>query len=148
MEKDQRKLTRKTTNMKIRIRNSMRLGEIQEMFHEAYPYLKMEFCRRPHSPGEMVGKQHLYGSRTRVGDLNKLAEPTEIMMDPWRTTGQLEEQFQNQLGLCPQIWRLQGDHWYQTAGTDVLTLFEQNDIGRQYALKPVGESRTEMESLL
>jgi len=64
----------------------------------------------------------------------KKHSPGIIHFQPWMKTGQIEEQMKEQFGLFTQIYRRNGYEWIESAGTDELSLDEQNDIGKKSVL--------------
>ena len=119
--------------MTLYINSHTRLREIQENFQEAYPMLKLEFFDQPHSWGEGSSRAHRYASSFRIQDiLHRNFTNALITIKAWHKAGEVEAAFaQHQLYV--QVYRRYHDGWIQTAGTDDLTLFEQNEIGKKSA---------------
>ena len=65
-----------------------------------------------------------------IGEIRKQHNPGMIEIHSWRKTGMVEQELRKRFGLHVQIMRKHGDSWIQTAGTDELTLEEQNEIGQ------------------
>jgi hypothetical protein len=71
-----------------------------------------------------------------------------IDLQSWSRTGDVEDAFKTKLGLYPQIFRRLGYKWVETAGTDLLSLDEQNSIGRESLVKRSGNLWLEKEYIL
>lgn len=134
--------------MIIKIDHKTRVKDIQKKISVAYPYLKIEFSDRPHREGAPTVKGHWYDESFRLLDIAKKPLPGSISIEPWDKTGRVEERFQARFGLYPQLFRKEDDKWIQTAGTDVFTLDEQNEIGRRSVERNTGSSWREREVLL
>ena len=117
--------------MIINITNRTTIKDVQKKFSVAYPFLKIEFFDKQHDEGERTKNGHLYDPVFKVLAIAKKPEAGWITVHPWQKTGFLEETFKDRFGLFPQVFRREGDRWIETAGTDVFTLEEQNNIGRR-----------------
>jgi len=117
--------------MIINITHKTTVKDVQRKFGAAYPFLKIEFSDKPHKEGELVIKGYWYDGSFKLLSLAKKPEEGWIVVHPWQKTGQIEETFNNRFGLYPQIFRREVTKWIETAGTDVLSLEEQNTIGRK-----------------
>jgi hypothetical protein len=126
---------------------STTLAEIQEKFQQQFPFLKIWFASVRHSFGESVGPGHWYDASFHLSALARNFTPKIIEIHSWHKTGELEEIF-NEIGLYAQVFRWEDDHWIETAGTDVLSLDEQNQIGFASAEKRSGNLWIEREALL
>src|SRR5690349_20507307 len=115
--------------MILHINHETTIKELQEKFRKAYPFLKIEFADRSQQPGEVKKPCHWYDPVFRLQNIAKLPRNGEITLHPWSKTGDVEDMFSSMFGVYAQIFRNQGGSWIQTAGTDVLTLDEQNEIG-------------------
>jgi hypothetical protein len=134
--------------MTIKIKKETVISDVQSRFRSAFPFLKIEFSDKAHQTGEATVGGHWYRSETRVRSIIKKLSPTEIVIRPWDKTGDVEKKFEQSLGLHPQIFRKDEKRWIQTAGTDIFTLDEQNEIGRKLEEKTTGLSQLERENLL
>lgn len=119
--------------MIIEINDTKKISDIQEEFSNRFPFLKMEFFRTAHQleepshetpcmpdlPLKEIRDKHVHGI---------------ITIDAQSETGAIEKEFEQRFGLNVQIYRLQMDRWVQTAGTDILTLKEQNEIAQDSAI--------------
>ena len=119
--------------MVIEINDSKTVQEIQEEFAKKFPFLKLEFFLEPHRLEEVSN-----GTPCQPGQLLKDIRQKHIhgiiTINPGSRTGAIEAEFERRFGLNVQIFRFQMDKWIQTTGTDILTLKEQNEIGRYTAI--------------
>ena len=54
-----------------------------------------------------------------------------LIIHSWHKVGDIEQKLRKLYSLNIQIFYHQGDRWIQTAGTDDITLSEQNEVGRK-----------------
>ncbi len=117
--------------MIIEIYDSQSLNEISNLFNNIYPFLKIEFYKKPHLWQEESSIANQLDLNLTVSEISKKKNHTGYMeIHFWQKTGVIERYLKNRFGLNAQIFRLHGDEWVQTVGTDELTLEEQNEIGR------------------
>ena len=118
--------------MKINITDTTTIRELQEAFRISYPYLTIKFFDKPHAWGEGSSSAHCYDPLFRVQSIEKKKQaPGFFEVFPWQKVGEVERNFQEQLGLYAQICRKHGEGWIETAGTDELSLDEQNELGKK-----------------
>jgi hypothetical protein len=134
--------------MIINITHKTTIQEVQKKFSMAYPFLKIEFSDKAHEEGERIEKGHWYNPSLKLLSIAKKPEIGWIIVHPWHKTGQIEKTFRDKFGLYPQIFRKEDDRWIETAGSDVFTLDEQNEIGRRTADKNHDPYWREREVLL
>lgn len=134
--------------MTIKIGHKTTVKDIQKRFSVAFPYLKIEFSDRPHGEGEPTRKGHWYDPSFPILDIANRPETGVILIQPWHKTGYVEELFAIRFGLYPQIFRKEDEKWIETAGTDIFTLDEQNEIARKIVEKTGGYYHREREMLL
>lgn len=134
--------------MTIKIDHSICIRQLNKKLQAGYPFLKIEFSDRPHGEGEQTRKGHWYDIGFKLFDIAKKKEVGFVSLQPWHKVGQVEELFKTRFGLYPQIFRRENDKWIQTAGTDVFTLDEQNEIGKKTVEKNNGSYWIEREILL
>jgi hypothetical protein len=133
--------------MTIKIDHTTTIGDIKRKLQTAYPFLKIEFSDKSHEEGEATLSGHWYHPGFKVLDIAKRPNAGLIVLMPWHKTGYVEELFKSKFGLYPQIFRNEKGKWIQTAGTDIFTLDEQNEIGRK-AIEGTGNYWLEKEHLL
>ena len=134
--------------MKLKIKHKSCVGNIQQEFHQAYPFLKMEFFSTPHQPGEICKDGFQYDAGFRLAQIAKKKEQGCLYIHPWQRTGDVEQEFSDRFGLYVQIYRKENGRWIQTAGTDMFSLEEQNLIGKSLEEKREGGLWVEREKFL
>lgn len=134
--------------MTIKIDHKITIGQLNKKLQAAYPFLKMEFAAKPHSEGEQTIEGYWYDDECILLDIAKKPETGFVMLQPWNKAGQIEKLFKTRFGLYPQLFRRKDDRWIQTAGTDVFTLDEQNEIGKKTVEKTSGNYWMRREILL
>lgn len=118
--------------MVIEINDVKKIGEIQEVFSNRFPYLKIEFFKHAHAYEEQSSEAPLDKEQT-LGDIRDKHVHGIIMLDAQRKTGAVEQEFKQRFDLNVQIYRMQAGKWIQTVGTDILSLSEQNEIAKDSA---------------
>ena len=134
--------------MKLEINHNSCIRNIQQDFHQEYPYLKMEFFSTPHQLGEMCTDGFQYDPGFCLAHIVKRKEQACLDIHPWQKTGDVEQAFRERFGLYVQIYRKENGRWIQTAGTDLFSLEEQNLIGKNLEEKREGNLWVEREKLL
>lgn len=118
----------------IVIDESQSIESIQKKFNNAFPFLKIEFFKNPHSVGFGSKKKRMYEAGSiKLIDLNKNFKRGRVSIDTNRTVANLESDFQNQFGLNIQVFRKSGKVWLETSVTDSWTLGEQNIEGLRFS---------------
>jgi hypothetical protein len=124
--------------MNIHIAETTTIREIQKIFQNSFPYLKIEFSDKSHEFGEPTNHGHWYDPCFRLLDIAHKKDGGYIQINPWNSTGATEQDFADLFGVYPQIFRMDKGHWIETAGTDIISLYEQNEIGKQnFTSKPL-----------
>lgn len=121
------------------------VSDLQQQFSTTYPFLCIRFCDQSHQEGEEIVHADWYAPGVRLAEKSKNAVNRELAIHPWHRTADVELAFEKSFGLPVQIFRKEGDRWIQTAGTDELTLDEQNTIGRQREEEQHGSLWTQNE---
>lgn len=116
--------------MIIEINDAKTLASVNEAFSEYYPFLGIAFFGSPHHWQESSSQKQRLPYDKKIGEIRKHHLPGVIEIHSWQKTGTVEQEFRRRFGLNIQVLRRHGDSWVQTAGTDELTLEEQNEIGR------------------
>ncbi|ANE50755.1 hypothetical protein [Flavisolibacter tropicus] len=120
--------------MRLPLTATKTVAEVKEAFHEAFPYLKIEFFTNPHQKGEGSLPQQYIKPDTLLIDITGVMKEGNVSIEPSTTTAAFEEQLQNQYSLPIQVFRNSNGVWIETTETDNLTLAEQNEMGRQASL--------------
>ncbi len=120
--------------MLIKLRADMTVREVKWAFHQAYPYLKLEFFVQEHATGEGTSLNKKVGDDTRLTDVRGFMKEGTINIEPQQTVAELEQQFQQRFNLPVQVFRKAISIWLETTGTDKLTLHKQNEMGKESTL--------------
>ena len=120
--------------MRLQLTANKTVREIKDAFHEAFPYLKIEFFSTPHQRGEGSLLQQNITPDTLLIDVTGVIKEGYITIEPTITIAELEEQFQYQYSLPIQVFRHSNGVWIETTETDNLTLAEQNEMGLQASM--------------
>lgn len=113
--------------MKIPIDNNRSLSEVQELFNDAFPYLKLEFCK-----GTSQRRDAMAAGRNAVrllGEFRVSRTSGEIVISPAMTVLELERIFREEYGLSICVYRKSGRSWLETVLTNSWTLQKQNAEG-------------------
>lgn len=116
--------------MHIEINDKTPLRQIQQVFSDFYPYLKIEFYRRPHKKYEGSEEDFLITPDILIGHIKHTHVSGLLEIRPLYKVADVENEFQQRFGLSVQIFRREKNGWEQTAGTDNFTLRELNEMGR------------------
>ena len=116
-----------TSVMKLHLKFSASIGELQKQFAAGYPYLKLNFYSSNKPLTRYRG--HLWPglSLLQAG----LKKETSIVVDVNMTVQQLESLFRKELGLNMQLSRKSGILWLETTMSDSWTLTQQNEHGKE-----------------
>ena len=116
--------------MHIEINDNTTLRNIQETFSDYYPYLQIEFFKKPHEKYEASqNKDIIYAGKT-IGDIKQTHVSGLLEIRPLYTVAEIEKEFMQRFGLSVQILKKERDKWEQTTGMDDFTLKELNELGR------------------
>ena len=122
--------------MSIVVTNSNTLTEIQQVFQDKFPLLKLEFYLNEHLVGEGSAAQNKLNPSLTIGELRNGDEVTEFSIHGNLKTSTFEESWQDTFGFSVQVFRKSGNIWLQTTSTDDWTLSEQQQSAEEYA-KPL-----------
>ena len=135
--------------MTLHVTHTTRIRDLQWKFNRLYPYLKIEFFSKPHGWSQRTGDAFRFNPDFRIHTIQKKDVALRTLsLHPWEKTGDVEQELGEHYGLYVQIFRRQGYHWIETAGTDELTLDEQNEIGKTSLQQQKGSLWIEREVLL
>ncbi len=114
------------------VKDSRLVSDIQKEFNEKFPFLKIEFYKKPHKVGEgNVEKEH-YSSDKILAEIRSKHNTGELSINGHLKVATLEKAFADQYGLRVQVFRKSGEIWLQTTSTDEWTLSEQNEHAKQF----------------
>lgn len=119
--------------MEIIIDNKKKIKDIQEIFNNKFPFLKIEFFEKSHNTGDASPKKQLIDSVKTIGDCRKTSNMGAVYIVPSKTVSAIEESFEKDFGLHVQVFRKAGKVWLETTSTDSWTLEKQNEIGQEFS---------------
>ena len=112
----------------LKVRGDRLVGELQEDFNSAFPFLKIEFYKKS---GNVV--RHSIGKSVTLAKAGLVREDT-LTIDDTMSVGELEQIFRDQFGVYVQVSRKSGSLWLETTMTDKWTLKQQNEHGRELSV--------------
>lgn len=116
--------------MYIEINDDTTIRHIQEKISDYYPYLQIEFHRRPHKKYKASGANDLIFPGDTIGDVKQTHISAILEITPVSKVADIEKEFQQRFGLSVQILRKENEKWIQTTGMDDFTLKELNVLSR------------------
>ena len=102
-----------------------------DSFSEEFPYLKLVFFM-PLSNG-VSSNDHPLDTRRSVSDFVSPSKYLFFTVHPWEKTKDVEFKFINKIKVRAEILRKYKDRWIVTLGSDELTIYEQNELGKEGA---------------
>lgn len=116
--------------MKLNIAGAVTIAEIQKVFNDEYPYLKLVFFTRPHRAYKGSNAKFMIQERTcPLSELTALKREGELHIEAEMPVWQVERLFEEEFGLHVQVFRKSGSVWLETSVSDSLSLEQQNDKG-------------------
>lgn len=107
----------------------MTIAALQQAFNEKFPNLCLSFFTKPHGVFQSSPVKYL------ITEYNLLLERiqrhlgnVELDIYPEMTVAELEQKFEQDLGLHVQVQRKTGHTWEETMLTDCLSLRAQNEM--------------------
>jgi G3E family GTPase len=109
----------------MRITPDTPIMQIKSAFTEKFPGLRIAFFKKSHEENEGSPKKDLILEDVNVADLNHRLVSTDIKWNKEMTVNEVEQYFEEVLGLHVQVFRLTGVNWLETTTTDKYTLEQQ-----------------------
>lgn len=127
--------------MKIQLNSRTTIGQVQDEFHSAFPYLQLAFYSKAHKAFELSPEEARITDRAQtVGHLRETPHDGPLYIEPDMMVWQLERLFETEFGLHVQVLRKSRGQWLQTSQTDNVTLEDQDARGRLYDVDEVEEN--------
>ena len=120
------------------------LDKIRDEFNRNFPHLKLAFYKDYQGERRLTIDERINGSRLLAMEISQKEDfYGKFNFDGTMTVYRFEKLFLDKFGLIVQIFRKSANLWLVTAGTDLLTLNDQEQIGREMTLllqrsEPVG----------
>lgn len=124
--------------MKLHVDDKRVISSIQEDFNSAFPYLKIEFFKKPHEAGEASPLSEMLPSDSTLGKWRTIHNEGDLTITAETKVDEVETMFQEKFGISAQVFRKSGAVWLETSATDSWTLKEQNEQG-EFMEQEVGE---------
>ena len=122
--------------MKLYIEKESQLEGIKKVFTAFYPFLKLEFYKKPFRTNSSSLKKETIPSQMALVQLARVSGRKGIDIGQSRTVKDLEQDFES-LGLFAEVYRKSGNVWVETSLTNDWTLQQQNlegeEITRDYS---------------
>ena len=116
--------------MKLQINNKTKIIDLQKVFSDAYPYLKIEFYSKPHREKQLSSAKDRISPGEIFSELDSFKGRNYISIGENRTVADVEAEFYDKFGIAVQVSRRTGDLWIETSLTDYRTLGMQNQQGK------------------
>jgi hypothetical protein len=112
--------------MHLKLFAGQTVGDIQQVFSHAFPYLKIDFFKNLELNGIRITK--------KLEPPFTISKPENavIELEGSRTISAVKNDFLNLTGLASRIFRKSGNVWIETSLTDDWTLNRQNAEGAQF----------------
>jgi len=110
------------------IQPNIKLSELQNEFTSTFPFLKLEFFKKPHGIHGASPKKDLIKT-DMILKLKKKGSEKSIIISEDMPVSTVEQLFNEYFGLSAQVFRKSGKSWLETSMTDDWTLKRQNDEG-------------------
>lgn len=118
--------------MKLHINDNSSIEELKKQFNEKFPFLKIELFDTPHKLNEGSKKESMIPEHLILKDIRKKHIEGDLLVDPYMSVIELENEFLQHFGLNAQVFRKSGNIWIETTVTDQWTLRKQNDEAEAY----------------
>lgn len=119
--------------MQLRLEGNMMVRQLQEVFTQAFPFLKIEFFKK--GPGTLQQRhtlQNVIASEKKFNEIPQFRECADILeIGENMSVQELESLFDTCFGLAVQVFRKSGKLWLETTVTDTWSLKRQNDHGQE-----------------
>lgn len=116
--------------MKLQIDKDTKVRDVQKQFAEEYPFLKIEFYKRPHIESELSSVKDRIPPNEIISKVSNYKGKKSIDINQQRTVADLEAAVYKKLGIGMQVSRRMGTTWLETSLTDNRTLGAQNEQGK------------------
>ena len=115
--------------MKLIINDQQSIAQVSDSFNQLFPFLKLEFFTKRHTPGEASPLLFLIPRDQLIKECRTVHNSGEIIITPDMKVSELEQFLWTKFGLGVQVFRKSGKVWLETILTDTWTLAEQNAEG-------------------
>ncbi len=123
--------------MQITLHYSTKIGTIKQAFSKNFPYLKIEFIKKPCTEGEANSWSRMVLHNMFVGEINNALKRGSINISGDRKIVAVKQLFEQNFGLPVQIFRKEKKAWIPTTRTEELTLSQQNEQAKKTCAQTV-----------
>lgn len=121
--------------MRLRIDGNMMVQQLQDVFSQTFPFLKIEiFKKMANAPLRHNAQTKIAPERFFKEILHFKESELDIEWEDDMTVQELESQFENNNGITAQVFRKSGNLWLETTVTDQWSLKRQNDHGQEISM--------------
>jgi hypothetical protein len=131
--------------MNLTVKEGMYIRDIQKVFNEEYPYLKIEFFRHKHGLRQLSPKKERLDPFTVIPLSNGHAKTWSLDAGKEITVGEFEKECWEKTGVAVQVFRKSRNLWIETSLTDNWTLEKQNELAASFAYPDERTQEQKME---
>lgn len=113
------------------------IRDLQRDFHTVYPFLKIEFYKRPHQPGEKFPQRDRLRADFPLANMASHSWKEFLDISHDRKVVEVEKELGEMSGQFVQVFRRSGNTWMQTTHTDKWSLRMQNEEGESSCIHRV-----------
>ena len=117
--------------MTISITSERLIKDIQHEFSQVFPFLKIEFQRKPRPSMNSTHKIYALPNEFITGHSIKTNSRKTIVITPFMTVRELEDICEKNFGVFVQFYRKSGNLWLKVTMTDNWTMKQQNELGSE-----------------
>ncbi|MFY0643971.1 MAG: hypothetical protein JXR19_05855 [Bacteroidia bacterium] len=117
--------------MKIDIDISTTTQDLKTPFMDSFDGIKIEFFKHSHEHEQGSPKKDMVQGNVQLNELNPKLTEQHFSIDENMTVNQVEDIFEERLGLHIQVFRKMNLSWIETTATDSYTLKEQVQLSRE-----------------
>ncbi|MEJ7766889.1 MAG: hypothetical protein WKF89_03700 [Chitinophagaceae bacterium] len=117
--------------MNINLTSDKLIKDIQLEFNQVFPFLRIEFIRKPHP--FMQSSEKVYALPHELIMANAAKSKTSINVDisSSMTVREVEEICEKDFGVLVEFYRKSGINWLEITMTDDWTIQQQNNLGNE-----------------
>jgi len=114
----------------MQIDDKITTAAARKQFNDIFPFLKLEFFRKPNNSGAGNTRNNLINEELRLSLIQRSPKKGKLEFDENISVKDLEKRFEKEFGLFVQVFRKSGRIWLETTATDNWSLQQQNEEGK------------------
>jgi hypothetical protein len=122
----------------MRVDKNILISDIKLAFLKQFEGLKLEFFKVSHEVSEASSMKEMLKEDVLLGKLNSEVGESELLWNATMTVAQVEQYFEEHLGVHVQVFCKLGTIWIETSTTDDYTLDRQMNRSKE-SLKAIGK---------